>query len=223
MGRDEVLLRLGQRATRRPMRPMDVEWPVKVEKDGTVTCEVRTFKEGLGPTDAFRAFRRVCRGRDVFRLSCHSNSTIGADGIGSVLRDWEREGWVPDVVVADYADIMAPPSGVRETLDQIDETWKRLRRLSQDMHCLVVTATQSSAAAYSDKGKTLRRKHFSGRKTKLAHVNGMIGINVTEGDKERGVMRWNWVVRRSARFSEIHCCTVAGCLDCGCPVVCSVF
>jgi hypothetical protein len=148
----------------------------------------------------------------MLRLSCHSNSTISIDGVQSILHDWEREEWVPDVVAIDYADILAPPHGIRETLDQTDETWKRMRRMSQDMHCLVVTASQSNAAAYTAKDNTLGRKHFSGRKTKLAHVNAMIGINCSEADKKLGVMRLNWVVRRNAQFSEQNAVTVAGCL-----------
>ncbi len=105
--------------------------------------------------------------------------------ITSIIWDWEREGWFPDCVVIDYADILAAPTGFRETNDQIDEVWERMRRLSQEIHGLVLTATQSSALAYGGKQKVLTRKHFSGRKTKLAHVTAMFGINITpEEEKE---------------------------------------
>jgi len=121
----------------------------------------------------------------------------------------------------DYADILAPPAGVRETLDQIDATWRHLRRLSQELHCLVITATQASALAYSDKGAVLGKKHFSGRKTKLAHVNGMLGMVVTAADRDKGLARLNWVVRRDARYSEAAQLLMVGCLDCGCPLICA--
>jgi hypothetical protein len=221
---DEVLLRLGTRAAWMPLYPTTVKIPRKMDLEAMVVAEYESvdYKEQLEAGEAYKAFRRVCRERDIFRLSCHSNGTINVDGIRSILCDWQREGWEADVVVVDYADILAPPKGFRETLDQTDETWKQLRRLSQDLHCLVITASQSSALAYSGTA-TLGRKHFSGRKTKLAHVNGMVGINYNDGDRDAGVMRLNWVVRRNSDYRENRVVTVAGCLALACPAILSVF
>ena len=119
----------------------------------------------------------------------------------------------------DYADILAPPEGVTDTLQQIDQTWRGMRRLSQERNCLVVTATQSNSAAYGNDKKLLSRKHFSGRKTKNAEVNGMIGINVSEDERKQQIARWNWVVRRKDRRKGAV--VVAGCFDIGNPVICS--
>lgn len=220
--RQECLLRLGCRVLRRPKDGGIVTWPLRVGRgeDGKVKIktESRSLK-GVTPGEAFKALARLCRGRDMLRMSCHPNSSISADGIGGMLRDWAREGWVADAVAIDYADILAPPTGYRETLDQIDATWRCLRRLSQELHCLVVTASQSSALAYKDGNVLMAKKHFSGRKTKLAHVNGMIGLYVGPEDRERGISRLNWVVRRDTRYNERHQMIAAGCLDCGCPLV----
>ncbi len=219
---DDVIVRLGQRTARQPLQGGWIERPTGFDKDYNVEKERKEFEE-LTPGQAYKAFRKITRGKDLFRLICHPNSSINVTGISSLLSDWEREGWVPDLVVIDYSDILAPPAGVRETLDQIDGTWKQLRRLSQELHCLVVTATQANASAYAEKGALLSRKHFSGRKTKLAHVNGMLALNVNSKDKEQGVTRVNWVVRRSGAYSENKCVHVAGCLALGCPVLKSAF
>ncbi len=223
MGQDGVMLRMGQRAACRPLKVGFIDWPTGFGEDKKPVTEKREFESDLSASEAYRAFRRVTRGRDMFRLSCHANSTLGVEGLRSIVQSWAREGWVADCIVIDYADILAPPTGVRETLDQIDATWRSLRRLSQELHCLVVTATQSNAAAYADKARTLDRKHFSGRKTKLAHVNGMVGINVSEGDKEAGTCRLNWVVRRDAQFNGGRFATAAGCWDVMNPAVKSIF
>jgi hypothetical protein len=221
MGRRAVMLRLGTRAARRSRFGGRVKIPLDVTWEGEVRTRTDKHDEPLPAAEAFKAFQKACRGRDLFRLSCHPNSSISVAGIVSILRDWEREGWVPDVVAVDYADILAAPSGFRETNDQIDQTWKELRRLSQDLHCLVATATQSSALAYRG-GGTLGRRHFSGRKTKLAHVNGMVGINVTDEDKRKGVTRLNWVVKRDGAFREGVSVPVAGCLAIANPAIRSV-
>ena len=212
---DQVMRRLGARAARlpsaenyKPSLPM----PIGFDPEGNVLTEDRKYDSPVTARAAYNAIRRISRGIDRLRVVCRPNSSMNVADMESVLVDWDREtGWTPDVIVADYADILAPPTGVRETLDQIDETWKRLRRLSQEWHCLVLTATQSSSAAYENKGKVLRKRHFSGRKTKLAHVNGMVGLNVGEDDRENGVTRLNWVVRREGSYTEGRQMKVAGC------------
>lgn len=218
-GRDEVYTRMGERTARHPREAMRIRVPVSMGGKGEIEYKIKEFDEGLTPGRGFKAVGKLCRGRDCFRLSCHANTSINVGGIDAVLRDWQREGWTPDVTVIDYADILASPSGVRETLDQIDETWKALRRLSQEHHCLVATATQSSALAYSGKDRVLTKKHFGGRKTKLAHVNGMIGLNVTPEDKKRGITRVNWIVKRTGRYNERAWEPTAGCLDIANPAV----
>jgi len=221
MTEPEVLMRLGCRTTRRPEKACSVNFPTSITRDGKVEFDVRQFDEDLTAAVGFKAFKRVCRGKDLFRLSCHPNSSIDVMGIFSILRDWAREGWVADVIVVDYADILAPPSGVRDTLDQIDLTWKQLRRMSQEMHALVLTATQASALAYRSKTKALGKQHFSGRKTKLAVVNGMSGLISPPEDKQKGIIRVNWVVKRRGRYNERVLLPVAGCLDLAAPFICT--
>lgn len=212
---DQVIRRLGSRVSRCPTRETfkrRLEVPVSVDGEGEVESTERTFSRPVSAPRAYTEVRKLCRNVDRLRVVCYPNSTASVVTLSSRLTEWEQEdGWVPDVVVIDYADILAPPPGARETLDQIDETWKQLRRLSQERHCLVVTATQASAAAYGDKAKVLRKQHFSGRKTKLAHVNGMVGINVSDKDRRAGVTRLNWVVRREGFYSENEQMILAGC------------
>lgn len=220
---DEVIQRIGARAARKPDKPGVYNVPVRVNNKGKVKHEERDYKTALSSGEGYKAFRKISRGKDRFRLSCYSNSSINVAGIESVLHGWEREGWLADILVIDYADILAPPKGTRETNDQIDETWKHLRRLSQDFKCLLLTATQSSALAYKNENRLMSKKHFSGRKTKLAHVDGMIGINKFEGDKEKGICRLNWIVARKGYFNESRAVVVAGCLDIGCIAIKSAF
>jgi len=216
MSRDQVLHRLGQRITRRPMLRGTIQIPTSVDHDCEVEFKSKKFPKDLSSRDCYRAMRRLCGGRDLFRMACYPNDTMSADDLGAVLQSWVMEGWVPDVIVIDYADILAAPRGIRDSLDQIDSTWKALRRMSQEYHALVLTATQSDAKAYDAK-RLMSRSNFSGRKTKLAHVNGMIGLNINAQDKENDVTRLNWVVRRSGSYKEQHGHAVAGCFAIAAP------
>jgi hypothetical protein len=198
----------------------------RVEYTSVVSFREREFTEPLDSSIAWEACREVINNKvksknSYLALSCHPNNSISVHGIRSVLESWEMGGFVPDIVCIDYADLLEPIDKRAEKRDQINETWKELRRMSQEKHCLVITATQSDADAYTR--KTLDRRNFSEDKRKLAHVNGMIGINIFGEEKQKGVCRLNWVVLRDGEYSVSKCVHVAGCLSVANPAIVSVF
>lgn len=217
---DEVLQRLASRSSRLPSRAGDILLPTGWDDSGdailkSFTCDAVDYIKG------YREFSKVCFDPGALRVSCHPNSSLSVAGMVSILADWDRDGWRPDVVIIDYADILAPPIGVKDPQDQIDETWKQLRRLSQSRYCLVMTATQTNAAVYGRESSLIGRRNFSGRKTKLATVNGMIGINMSDDEKKKGMARLNWLVRRKGMYTESAYVQVAGCLAIGNPIITS--
>lgn len=218
---EEVITRLACRVAALPEWDSKILKPTGWKDDGELIRE-EVEANAVDPVDGYRLLKKICKSQDAFRVSCHENSSTTVADIDSLLQDWEENGWRPDVIVIDYADIMAPPKGFKDQLEQIDELWKQLRRLSQRRHCLVVTATQSASSAYTKGEKGLLTKaDFSGRKTKIAHVNGMIGINVNSKEKDLGLARINWVVRRKGAYNDQHYCRVAGSLEVGNPCVIS--
>lgn len=217
LSEDEVAERYYSRAARRPIKACCVKFPMSVDGRGGVVTEERNY-EDLTAQIGYNALNRAARNEDALRVEVHGNSTLSAAGIDARLTDMEREGWPPGVVIVDYADILAAPTGFRDTLDQIDETWKTLKRIAHKHHCLVLTASQTNAAAYDTRG-LLRKRHFSGRKTKLAVVDGMIGINVSDEDKTKGLYRINWIVRRRGHYNESNFVYVAGSLPLSCTII----
>ena len=225
LGQDEVIARIGQRCCRLPLRPGEYTIPEGDSKasnfDADVVFKKIRYDSQVNANSSYKAFLKVTRGRSLLRLCSYPNSTLTVSEIDGLLEQWSAEDWVPDVVVIDYADILAPPPGFLDVKEQIDEVWNHLRRLSQKWHCLVLTATQASANSY-DQTQPLSRKNFSGRKTKLAHVSGMIGLNTTKrpsGDDQPLPIVWNWIVRRDAQFSEGNGVEVYGSIDVGCPII----
>lgn len=213
--------------------PYVVEYPVALRLDqvgGTrqpvVEYEQRVFKQPLDRHKAWAACEKVMQTKvkskkSFFRLSVHPNSTINVLGIRSIIQDWQLKDWEPDVVIIDYADILADAPGKRDVRDNINMNWKHLRSLSQEFHVLVVTATQSDADSYER--RTLDRRNFSEDKRKLAHVTGMVGINVTGEEKDRGLMRLNWIVKREGSYSTSRCLHLASCLPLANPAVLSTW
>jgi len=92
-----------------------------------------------------------------------------------------------------------------------------LRGLSQERHCLMVTATQASARAY---GKDLiDMSDYSEDKRKYAHVTAMIGLNQTPDEKKVGIMRINMIVQREGEFFSERTVKIAQDLRIGRPLL----
>jgi len=234
LSQDQMMRRFQIRAARRPEKAKAIKYPIEITKNkeepfAIVESEERKFKGTLSWKDGLKAcaeaIKKTRSSETLLQLSCHPASTLSVSGIEGALRSWERNGnhpWVPDIIVIDYADLLAPPSGLPlETREAINATWKALRALSQKRHCLVVTATQADAASYN--ATIIGASNFSEDKRKLAHVNGLIGINQTSEEKQEGIQRLNWIVLRESEFNTQRCVHVAGCLAIANPAIRSTF
>lgn len=238
----QVGRRLMSRASGIPYRSTrpDRRWPCEVkiptsiirpESDeyATVEYEVVTFDRGLDAVSSWEACRDVIEKRvksknSYFRMSNHPNSSINVTGIRSILDEWNVGGWgFPDVLVLDYVDILAPPDGSskKDLRDQIDMTWRQARALAQELHCLVVTATQADASSYDS--RLINRRNFSNDKRKWSHISHGFGINMTAEDKKRGTLRINSVMGREGDSTWTRECHVATCLPLARPCVKSCF
>lgn len=231
MSQRQMMRRFIARAARRPIEPGSVHLPkrMRMEEDGVaaIRTEEVAYANRISVAEAREAMKGVyvntAHTESLLKMKCTSNSTTRVVDIRTDLDEMAREGWVPDVVVLDYADILAPESGSGDMdyRHQINETWKALRRLSQDYHILVVTATQSDAEGYDR--KTLGRKNFSEDKRKLSHVTGMIGLNQIDEEKRKGIFRLNWILLREGDYLETRCVTAAGNLAVAHPSMLSVW
>ena len=157
----------------------------------------------LEKQEAVRAFKDyfVAKKRR-FMLSTHANNTLTVSQIHTILDTWYRQGFVPDVIVIDYADLLISSSNT-EFRHKTDEVWRGLRNLSQDRHCLVVTATQADAASY-ERG-LLTPSNFSEDKRKFAHVTACYGLNQDPSGREKqlGIMRINDIMIREGETKGV--------------------
>jgi replicative DNA helicase len=185
---------------------------------GTVWHEKRRPVRPLTWQEAYNAARDYKRKHRAkrYKLSTHSTKSINVAGIVAKLDTWERvEGWIPDVIIIDYADILASEGRNKEERDNINETWIALRGLSQQRHCCVITATQANGAAINQ--KTVSREHYSSDRRKFDHVTAMFGLSQTNEEKRKGVTRWGALVLREDDWDPDHTISVLGSLSIGRP------
>ena len=155
----------------------------------------------------------------AFKLSTHPNSSVNVSDIDRVLDSWERlEGFVPDVIVIDYQDILKKEREATAE-NRHDETGKALRRLSQERHCCVITATQTNRASYFVKNIT--SEHIADDKRKLAHATAVYALNQEPAEKRKGVMRIGPMVIREDSYDIDEQVTILQCLQIGSPYIAS--
>lgn len=188
---------------------------------GTVWLEWHKPTKPLTWKEAYKSaklFRKEYKKR--YKLCTYPNESLSMTEIKALLDTWERqEDFIPDVIIIDYADILdSDPDCKRlDFRNQQNKIWQRLRNLSQERHCLVVTATQAAASSY-DKD-TLRKSDFSEDKRKYAHVTAMYGLNQTDQEKKIGIMRINEIVVREGDFDSSNQIKILQRLQIGRPVL----
>lgn len=137
---------------------------------------------------------------DRLRMKDYPAYSASVEDIEADLQELEAvEGFIPDAIVIDYADILSDGAGsTHSERERLDAIWKKLKRMAGQRKCLVVTASQTNRASIEKANITQTDTAEDIRK--LAQVDVMIGLNQTEDEKREGVMRMNIVAHRHRPF-----------------------
>ena len=180
-----------------------------------------------GAVNTKKEFRRTMEVKDILKkmtsmqsiiknnrlkLICVPPNSMSVSDMETHLDNFEHyENWVPDVVIADYADI-TKPERTGEKRHQIDETWLAYRGLSLARHMLVVTASHSNKATYD---RDVRQGDMSEDNRKLNHVTWAGALNQSDDEADMGVMRIGVLADRFGSFSKNTEAVILQCLDIG--------
>jgi intein/homing endonuclease len=130
--------------------------------------------------------------------------------VTDVMRDLDvlekTDGFIPDMIVIDYADILKPEDSTASSTSQLDDTWKTLSRLAGERHAIVVTASQVNRGALNK--KQVEQQDLAMWIGKLGHVDAMYSLNQTPTDKRNGVMHVGTMVKRFEEFDAERTCTI---------------
>lgn len=129
------------------------------------------------------------------------------------------EGFIADIVLTDYADIIGPSRYEKTTdnRDRIDNVWRGHKRLAKNRDCLVVTVTHSNKK--SDGKKVLHANDAVEDIRKIAHVDLMATLNQTIDEKRLGVWRMSVCAHRHMYFDEARQVTMLRNLFIGQPIL----
>ena len=202
MNESPVIRRLWKGFTGVPDKKGSIEIPVFREggKDNKfkVVKEVRK-KKGVDLENIEslqRKYEKASRGGEL-RLQTYPSDSVTVKDIEDYLTNLEYyEGFIPDVIVIDYADNLLAENTRIETRHQINSIWKSLRGIAQARECLLVTATQTNDAG-GDKDSGMG--NVAEDKRKLTHITKMAILNQNELEVDSGVMRVKLAAQREER------------------------
>jgi len=150
------------------------------------------------------------------KLVCYPAYSANIKTIENNLDRLEKEeDFVPDMIIIDYADILAPEQK-NEYRHQIDHTWKAGRALAQKRNCIVMTASHTNKATYS---RDINQGDVSEDARKINHVAGMWALNQSAQEKDDQIMRVKLIASRHDSFSLTREVQVLQCLNIGKPIL----
>ncbi len=133
------------------------------------------------------------------RVKCFPRYSINFDeSYDYILRYIDKTKWVPEIIIFDYLDILAP-EGKLETRHDIDMKWKKASKLAGELNCLVITADQATKASRTQ--YALDQMSTSESKTKDSHLDIRIALNQTDDEKELDIARISVLFHRHAKFN----------------------
>ena len=145
--------------------------------------------------------------------------------IGDIRRDLDLlelvEGFVPDIIVVDYADILKPEDRSMSGVEKEDRSWIALAQMAAERHALVIAPTQVTKDAMD--AQSISGKHMARWVGKLGHVDIMATLNQTEAEKLLGRARIGIIAHRHADFTPSANVTILQKLKLGQPNLDSEF
>jgi hypothetical protein len=189
---------------------------------GSVWFKKVDLGDALGWREGWKESQRLYKKLKMrrFYLSTHANRTLTPQKMKQIIREWYiRDGFIPDVIITDYADILLP-SGQDFRQGQ-NVLWQELRAMAQELDALVITATQADAQSY--KSERLGLHNFTEDKRKYSHVTSIWGLNQLPWEKKAGIMRVNPLMMRDDDYMIDRQAKVIQSLKTGRPLIHSFF
>lgn len=169
--------------------------------------EVATWFEELNYPDL--TYKEVMKKGNSFQMMYGDNIRILSyprftANINDIEKDLllleEKEMFIPDIILIDYAGILKPEDTREERRIQIDTTWKRLAQLASERQCVVFTATQGTRSAIYK--KTTDQTDVAEWIGIIGHVDIMMTLNQTKFEKKEKVIRIGVLASRHEDFDE---------------------
>lgn len=186
MSRTQMVKRIWKTLSGQVTEDMELEIPQFVQNGSKFEIENKTVKKKastiLDVEKKQKSLKRMFRGGE-FIVFAEPAYSLTVEKLETKLDDLELDGFIPDVIIIDYADIMCP-SEKGEYRHQLDSIWKRLRALAQKRKAVVFTASQTNRSAIN---APVELDSIAEDIRKVAHVTSMVSISRNKYCKENNI------------------------------------
>ena len=137
------------------------------------------------------------RSKTSGRLIIHefASGSMSPRMLRTLIEKYRNRGVIFDLVVVDYADIMAPDYRTDNVIENSKEIYVGLRALAFEFDCAILTATQTNREGY--KAQTAKAEHVAEDFNKIRTADLVISINATEEERQNGVARLYFAASRN--------------------------
>ena len=135
-------------------------------------------------------------GENRVRIFSYPIGSASVKDIEQSLSDLElHEGFIPDLIVVDYADILKEDLRLGEKRHRVGDNWQALSRMAKTRNAVVVTASQGNRS--SAKKNRLDVDDVAEDFSKVMTIDGIFAINEVNFDQsDKWQIDKNWQIQR---------------------------
>ncbi|QNH71638.1 DNA helicase [Rhizobium phage V1VFA-S] len=147
------------------------------------------------PDKVEAAIKAIAAKSGHFKLRDHASGTLKPSVLYRLLEKYRADGIIFDLVIVDYADIMAAEYRSDSLQENLRTIYVDLRAIAYECNCALLTATQTNRDGA--KASTAKATDVGDDWNKARTVDLMLGINATDAEKAAGEARLTWLLARN--------------------------
>lgn len=133
----------------------------------------------------------------LLKIQDYPSGTFTPNQLRRLLHRYDAQGVQFDMVVVDYADIMAPDVVFNEPRENSRQIYLNLRAIASEFNVAMLSATQTNREGF--KAAVGKMEHIAEDVNKVRTVDLLLSINATEDEKAREEARIYFAASRNQR------------------------
>jgi replicative DNA helicase len=147
------------------------------------------------PQAVYRKIKAAEAKAGHLKMREHAAGTLKPSQLMRIIENYRAEGIILDLVIVDYADIMAAEYRSDNLIDNMRAIYIDLRAIAFEQNLAMLTATQTNRTGATK--HTSKMTDVSEDFNKIRTADVVLGLNATDDEKKSGEARIHWVASRN--------------------------
>jgi replicative DNA helicase len=174
---------------------LEVSAKIIAERLDANIAEIGLNALGMNAEEVAARVEAAKAGCGLLRIHEFPTGSLTAKALTRLLHHYKAKGTVFDLVIVDYADLMAPDHRSSDTIDNSKQIYVGLRAIAQMENVALLSATQTNREGFQQ--AVQRMEHVSDDINKARIVDLLISINAMEDEKARQEARLYFAASRN--------------------------